>query len=152
MRCSPAGYPGWKRCLIALRPVTRTVAADAAFRLYDTFGLPRDFIEDMVEERALTLDRDGFDRAMQGQREKATRQEQAFGAATTEDSRDVVMGHSDLNGEESRQLPRMRFRWDMTSTHDRHHRFWAFSATDVCKSTGCGQRLVEGDEDTGRPR
>ena len=47
------------------------VAGDAAFRLYDTFGLPRDFIEDMVDERKLTLDREGFDRAMEGQRDKA---------------------------------------------------------------------------------
>ena len=49
----------------------KVVAGDAAFRLYDTFGLPRDFIEDMVEERSLTLDRDGFERAMESQREKA---------------------------------------------------------------------------------
>jgi len=49
----------------------RMVPGDAAFRLYDTFGLPRDFIEDMVEERKLTLDRDGFERAMETQREKA---------------------------------------------------------------------------------
>jgi alanyl-tRNA synthetase len=47
------------------------VPGDAAFRLYDTYGIPRDFIEDMVEDRKLTLDRDGFERAMEGQREKA---------------------------------------------------------------------------------
>ena len=39
--------------------------------LYDTYGMPRDFIEDMVEERKLTLDREGFERAMEGQRDKA---------------------------------------------------------------------------------
>jgi len=44
---------------------------DTAFRLYDTYGLPRDFIEDMVEDRRLGLDRDGFERAMEQQREKA---------------------------------------------------------------------------------
>ena len=47
------------------------VAGDVAFRLYDTYGLPRDFIEDMVEDRKLALDREGFERAMEGQREKA---------------------------------------------------------------------------------
>ncbi|MBI4263266.1 MAG: alanine--tRNA ligase [Acidobacteria bacterium] len=47
------------------------VPGDAAFRLYDTYGLPRDFIEDMIEDRKLTLDRDGFERAMAGQRDKA---------------------------------------------------------------------------------
>jgi alanyl-tRNA synthetase len=49
----------------------RVVSGEAAFRLYDTHGVPRDFIEDMVEERKLTLDREGFDRAMAGQRDKA---------------------------------------------------------------------------------
>ncbi len=44
---------------------------DVAFRLYDTYGLPRDFIEDMVEDRKLAIDREAFDRAMEGQREKA---------------------------------------------------------------------------------
>ena len=47
------------------------VAGDVAFRLYDTFGLPADFIEDMIEDRRLSLDREGFERAMAGQREKA---------------------------------------------------------------------------------
>ena len=58
-----------------------TVAGDAAFRLYDTFGLPRDFIEDMIEERKLTLDTAGFDRAMEGQRDKA-RARSKFGTTT----------------------------------------------------------------------
>ena len=44
--------------------------ASEAFRLYDTHGIPQDFIEDMIESRRLTLDREGFDRAMEGQREK----------------------------------------------------------------------------------
>ena len=42
-----------------------------AFRLYDTFGLPRDFIEDMVQDRRLAFDAAGFDHAMEGQREQA---------------------------------------------------------------------------------
>ena len=49
----------------------RCVSGDVAFRLYDTYGLPRDFIEDMIEDRKLSLDREGFERAMEGQREKA---------------------------------------------------------------------------------
>ena len=47
------------------------VPGAAAFRLYDTYGLPRDFIEDMVEDRKLRLDVAGFEQAMEGQREKA---------------------------------------------------------------------------------
>jgi alanyl-tRNA synthetase len=48
-----------------------TVSGEDAFRLYDTFGLPLDFIEDLTSERHLAFDREGFERAMEGQREKA---------------------------------------------------------------------------------
>jgi alanyl-tRNA synthetase len=47
------------------------VPGDEAFGLYDTFGLPLDFIEDLAAERRLTLDRAEFDRAMETQRGKA---------------------------------------------------------------------------------
>ena len=47
------------------------VPGEAAFRLYDTYGVPLDFIEDTIEARRLTLDREGFERAMEQQREKA---------------------------------------------------------------------------------
>jgi len=42
-----------------------------AFRLYDTFGLPLDFIRDAVRDAGLTLDEPGFEAAMQEQRTRA---------------------------------------------------------------------------------
>src|SRR6478609_9484718 len=65
------GLPRLEEVLDRAAASGRLVPGDAAFRLYDTFGLPRDFIEDMTEERRLTLDREGFERAMASQREKA---------------------------------------------------------------------------------
>jgi alanyl-tRNA synthetase len=56
----------------------RTLAGDAAFRLYDTFGVPYDFIEDTAATQGISVDREGFDRAMEGQRDKA-RAGSAFG-------------------------------------------------------------------------
>jgi alanyl-tRNA synthetase len=44
---------------------------DEAFKLYDTYGLPRDFIEDTCRDFGVSLDEGGFDRAMQEQRERA---------------------------------------------------------------------------------
>ncbi len=41
------------------------LAGDVAFRLYDTHGLPIDFIEDTVQARGLTFDKEGFERAME---------------------------------------------------------------------------------------
>jgi alanyl-tRNA synthetase len=61
------------------------VAGDAAFRLYDTFGLPLNFIADMVEDRKLTLDRQGFEAAMEGQRQQA-RAKSKFRTAASEES------------------------------------------------------------------
>ena len=59
----------------ALADAERTQAecwtGDAAFRLYDTFGMPLDFIEDMAQSRALDVDRQGFERAMEEQRARA---------------------------------------------------------------------------------
>ncbi len=44
---------------------------EIAFKLYDTYGLPRDFIEDVLRDTGLQVDWDGFDRAMQEQRTRA---------------------------------------------------------------------------------
>jgi alanyl-tRNA synthetase len=38
------------------------------FKLYDTFGFPVDIVRDVVREAGITLDIDGFERAMAGQR------------------------------------------------------------------------------------
>ena len=42
-----------------------------AFQLYDTFGIPYDFIEDTAATQGVTVDKDAFDAAMKGQRDKA---------------------------------------------------------------------------------
>jgi len=42
-----------------------------AFKLYDTFGLPLDFMVDAARDQGIQFDQAGFDRAMQEQRERA---------------------------------------------------------------------------------
>jgi alanyl-tRNA synthetase len=42
-----------------------------AFQLYDTYGLPRDFIEDACRDMGFVFDARGFDQAMAEQRERA---------------------------------------------------------------------------------
>ena len=65
------GLPRLEQALDAAAAIGGVVSGDVAFRLYDTHGVPQDFIEDMIEARRLTLDRAGFEAAMAGQREKA---------------------------------------------------------------------------------
>ena len=41
------------------------------FKLYDTYGFPVDIVRDVVRDRGMTLDMEGFDRDMAAQREKS---------------------------------------------------------------------------------
>ncbi len=47
------------------------IAGEDIFRLYDTYGFPVDLTADIARERNVTLDMDGFDKAMSEQRERA---------------------------------------------------------------------------------
>jgi alanyl-tRNA synthetase len=58
----------------------KVVSGDHAFKLYDTYGLPLDFIKDLASAQGLQFDDEGFERAMEGQREKA-RAKSAFKAS-----------------------------------------------------------------------
>jgi alanyl-tRNA synthetase len=58
----------------------RVLSGEAAFRLYDTFGVPYDFIEDTAATRDVRVDREAFERAMESQRGKA-RAQSAFGGS-----------------------------------------------------------------------
>jgi alanyl-tRNA synthetase len=57
---------------------SKLLSGDAAFKLYDTFGMPYDFIEDTAATQGVTVDRAGYDAAMEGQRDKA-RADNKFG-------------------------------------------------------------------------
>ena len=56
------------------------IPGDKAFALYDTFGMPFDFIEDTAASQGLCVDVDGFQARMAMQREQA-RKHSAFGGA-----------------------------------------------------------------------
>ena len=47
------------------------VPGEVVFKLYDTFGFPVDLTADIVRRDGLTLDMEGFEKAMEAQREKA---------------------------------------------------------------------------------
>jgi alanyl-tRNA synthetase len=48
-----------------------TITGAQAFKLYDTYGLPKDFIQDALRDRGLHFDEEGFDAAMAEQRTRA---------------------------------------------------------------------------------
>ncbi len=49
----------------------RVISGAEAFRLYDSLGVPLDFTEDLASQHGLTVDRDGFEAAMEAQRGRA---------------------------------------------------------------------------------
>jgi len=57
---------------------------DIAFRLYDTFGFPLDLTEDVLRGQGRTVDTDGFEVAMQRQREDARKAWAGSGDAADE--------------------------------------------------------------------
>src|SRR5690606_36597297 len=78
------GLPRLEEALDRAAASTGVVPGDVAFRLYDTHGPPLDFITDMIEDRKLTLDLEGFERSMEAHWAKA-RAKSAFRASAHED-------------------------------------------------------------------
>jgi alanyl-tRNA synthetase len=56
------------------------IPGDVVFKLYDTYGFPVDLTADIARGRGLTVDQQGFDAAMAGQRDRA-RAASKFGVA-----------------------------------------------------------------------
>jgi alanyl-tRNA synthetase len=55
------------------------IPGEVAFKLYDTYGFPVDLTADIARERGLTVDQEGFESAMEAQRERG-RAASVFGA------------------------------------------------------------------------
>ena len=49
----------------------KALPGEIGFRLYDTFGFPWELTEEILHEQGLDLDKDGFDKAMEEQRQRA---------------------------------------------------------------------------------
>jgi alanyl-tRNA synthetase len=65
------GLPRLEEALDRAAAGNRVLHGDDAFRLYDSLGVPLDFMEDLAGQRGLAIDREGYERAMDAQRERA---------------------------------------------------------------------------------
>ena len=62
----------------SLKAAGKTVLdGEAGFRLYDTFGFPWELTDEILHENGFSLDKEGFDKAMQEQRDRARAARQA---------------------------------------------------------------------------
>ncbi|WP_166264835.1 alanine--tRNA ligase [Marinobacter caseinilyticus] len=80
------------------------IPGDTIFTLYDTYGFPVDLTNDIARERGLTLDYDGYEQAMNQQRERA-RAASKFGidynAGLTLDGQTEFTGYEHIDGHET---------------------------------------------------
>ena len=66
-----------------LESTTDIFSGEIAFKLYDTYGFPLDLTEDMLREKKIALDREGFERKMQTQKEQSKAAWKGSGDAAT---------------------------------------------------------------------
>ena len=66
-----SGLPRLEDAIDRAEAAGRPVSGEDAFRLYDSLGVPLDFMEDLAAQRQVAIDRAGFERAMEEQRERA---------------------------------------------------------------------------------
>jgi alanyl-tRNA synthetase len=105
------GLPRLEEALERAAAGARVLPGDEAFKLYDTYGLPRDFIEDLVTHQGLAFDAAGFEREMEAQRDKA-RAKSAFSA---HEAAFVWAGEGDLEAEVRALGPTPFVGYDRTS-------------------------------------
>src|SRR3984885_11249562 len=62
---------GLEKLETLLKSSTEKLAGEDAFKLYDTFGMPLDFMQDAARDQGIEFDRAGFDHAMEEQKSRA---------------------------------------------------------------------------------
>ncbi|WP_435623376.1 alanine--tRNA ligase [Flagellimonas sp.] len=80
----------------------KTISGEKAFELYDTFGFPIDLTALILEEKGLQLDRDGFDKALQKQKDRsraASEVSKEDWTILTSDSEQEFIGYDSLETE-----------------------------------------------------
>lgn len=70
---------------IRKHPGRQQLPAEVAFKLYDTYGFPVDLTQDILLERHITVDMEGFDREMQQQKDRAKQAWKGSGDTKTAD-------------------------------------------------------------------
>ncbi|MDQ0204426.1 alanine--tRNA ligase [Pectinatus haikarae] len=68
---------------------TTVLDGETGFKLYDTYGFPCELTDEILHENNLSLDKDGFDRAMEAQRERARQARQENKRIDIPDLRDL---------------------------------------------------------------
>ncbi len=82
-----------------------TVPGDVIFKLYDTYGFPVDIVKDVVRDKDMLLDMEGFDKAMERQRAQSgssarfTRISKAYKSLASEGIKPEFSGYGTLESD-----------------------------------------------------
>ncbi len=89
---------------------SRTISGEDAFKLYDTYGFPFDLTEIMAQERGLTVDKAGFEHAMEEQKERSRQGGRKDGAERLEFRAEHTASLSKLNVRPTDDTPKFTAR------------------------------------------
>ncbi|MEQ1801901.1 MAG: alanine--tRNA ligase [Gammaproteobacteria bacterium] len=79
----------------------KTLPGELVFKLYDTYGFPVDLTADVARNAGLAIDRDGFEAAMEAQRDRARSAQKfnvAYGADVQLTEKTAFTGYDGLEG------------------------------------------------------
>ena len=124
------GLPRIEAALSEAESNSKILSGDDVFRLYDTFGLPIDFIEDLASTKNVAVDRIGFDAALELQRSRA-RSNSQFGTEET-----LQFNVSDDNNPSSTEDTFVGY---TDTTHESNVRFLFESDGNATDTLGAGK-------------
>lgn len=78
----------------------KVLSGEDAFKLYDTYGFPLDLTSEILSEKNITVDTEGFDKLMNEQRERARAARAAMGGLDAADFKDDDTPETDFVGYE----------------------------------------------------
>jgi alanyl-tRNA synthetase len=92
--------------------VLTTLSGASAFKLYDTYGLPLDFIEELAQDHGMTVDKVEFDRLLDEQRNRArsasamtsVKGDPVYMKVLEEDGKTDFLGYTSLSVEDAKVL------------------------------------------------
>ena len=89
---------GLKKLEALLKSSPEKLAGEDAFKLYDTFGMPLDFMQDAARDQGIEFDQAGFDRAMEEQKTRARASWKGRGQADGESGLPAACRNRSLKG------------------------------------------------------
>ena len=63
---------------MCIRDRDKVISGETAFKLYDTYGFPFELTVEMAQESGFEVDKEGFDKEMEKQRERARNSREAL--------------------------------------------------------------------------